>query len=679
LLRDALAFFVEFAKENETSPQVRHEVVQAYFRIGDIQWRLGRNDEARGAYDRGIAMAGALASELPCDPGQQFQLAEGLMRLGCLLRGFNEIDAAQQAFVKAAEILRQLVAWLPLHTDCRSLLADAHNNMGLIHASLGQELEAEQSYRRAIALRGAAPPNGASVHDRVDYLFSMIQMNLGTTLAQLGRLDEAERANQEAVALAEATVAASPASAHYRDNLSRCCNNLAYVLSRTGRLGDAESTYRQTLDLRRKLADMFPNVPSYRSELAKVQNNLAAVLNDSGRFDLAGEAYRDVVRNSRALIEASPELPEYRHLLATGLANLGATANNSGRYSEGERAYAEAAALFETLASQSPSVPEYRWLLAQARNQLGVSLAGLGKPVQAHASQRAALATLNKLIAEFPRVPDYRSSAGVVSASLGALLARGQPVEARQRLESAIEHQIEALRCNPAHRGYRKHLGQHHGALALVLLAEDRHALAAQVAERLAAVSAADFQNYLDSADILSACAADAASVAGKLGFDREALARAYRERAGAMLDAALECVPNQQDAWTALAWWLVSTSHVELRRADQAVALSSEAVEQAADDARAWRTLGAAHYRAGNWPEAIVAIERALELAGGSDGAALFFLAMARFRHRDALAAVDVYLRAVAWMETHQPNDAELRRFREEAARMFESMRPVP
>jgi serine/threonine protein kinase/tetratricopeptide (TPR) repeat protein len=679
MLHKALAFFIEFAKENEASPQVKHEVAQAYFRIGDIQSRLGRNHETREAYVRGIALAGELAAELPHHPGQQYQLAEGKMRLGYQLRSFDDLRAAKENFDQAATILRRLVDSLPDDRECRSLLADAHNNQGLVLAALGRELDAEQAYRRAIALRNGPQSDHDARQARFDYLFSMIHMNLAYTLAQLGRLDEAENADRQAVALAEETVAMAPADSHYGDNLARCYNNLAHVMSRTGRLGDAESTYWRSLELRHKLADSFPNVPSYRSELAKVQNNLAGVLTDSGRFDLAGEAYREVVRNARTLVQTAPELPEYRHLLATGLSNLGTTANNSGRSSDAARAFSEAVALFEALGVESPGMPEYRWLLAQARSSLGMSQAGVGQMKQAQATHLAAIATLEALIADFPSVPDYQSSAGVLSAAHGAVLSRVDPAAARACLEAAIEYQAKALRSNPSHRGYRKHLGQHHGALALVWLAGNRHAEAAKVGERLAAVSADDFQNYLDAADILSACAADAELVAERLGLDHEEFSQAYHVRADAMLDAAAQCVPHQHDALTTLAWWLVSTSHVELRRADLAVASGRLAVEQAAGDARAWRALGAALYREGNWQEAIVALERALEFAGGSDGAARFFLAMAHFRHRDALAAADGYRNAVDWMETHQPNDAELRRFRAEAAQLFEPMGPLP
>jgi uncharacterized protein HemY len=80
------------------------------------------------------------------------------------------------------------------------------------------------------------------------------------------------------------------------------------------------------------------------------------------------------------------------------------------------------------------------------------------------------------------------------------------------------------------------------------------------------------------------------------------------------------------------------------------------------------WRTLGAARYRAGNWKEAIAALERSMELRNGGDSSDWFFLAMAHWRLGEKEKARQWYDQAVQWMEKNQPKNEELGRFRKEA-----------
>ena len=84
------------------------------------------------------------------------------------------------------------------------------------------------------------------------------------------------------------------------------------------------------------------------------------------------------------------------------------------------------------------------------------------------------------------------------------------------------------------------------------------------------------------------------------------------------------------------------------------------------------WTTLGIAHYRIGRWQEAVDALQRAGELRAGGDSIDWFFLAMARWQLGDKEQAGAWYDRAVQWMEKHQPQNDELRRFRQEAEELL-------
>jgi len=117
------------------------------------------------------------------------------------------------------------------------------------------------------------------------------------------------------------------------------------------------------------------------------------------------------------------------------------------------------------------------------------------------------------------------------------------------------------------------------------------------------------------------------------------------------------------------LAWLLATCPEPKFRNPSRAVELAKRAVGLEPKESAHRNTLGVAHYRAGNWKEAIVSLEKSEELAPGNYLAwNVFFLAMAHWQLGDKEQARKSYLRAAAWMEKNKPNDEELRRFRAEA-----------
>lgn len=120
--------------------------------------------------------------------------------------------------------------------------------------------------------------------------------------------------------------------------------------------------------------------------------------------------------------------------------------------------------------------------------------------------------------------------------------------------------------------------------------------------------------------------------------------------------------------AYRELAWFLATYADPKFRDPGRAVELAKKAVEVAPLDGPAWNTVGVASYRAGQWREAVGALEKAMALRKGGDSIDWFFLAMAhgRLGHKDQ--ARQWYDKAVPWMEKNQPKNEELRRFRVEA-----------
>ena len=116
------------------------------------------------------------------------------------------------------------------------------------------------------------------------------------------------------------------------------------------------------------------------------------------------------------------------------------------------------------------------------------------------------------------------------------------------------------------------------------------------------------------------------------------------------------------------LAWLLVTCPHPRLRDQVQALGLARTAVDRSPSIGTFRRTLGVAHYRAGDWNAAITALDKSMQLRAGGDASDRFFLAIAHWRKGDKEQATKWYDEAIDWMEKNKSQDQELRRFRSEA-----------
>jgi serine/threonine protein kinase/Flp pilus assembly protein TadD len=115
---------------------------------------------------------------------------------------------------------------------------------------------------------------------------------------------------------------------------------------------------------------------------------------------------------------------------------------------------------------------------------------------------------------------------------------------------------------------------------------------------------------------------------------------------------------------------------HMELAGAlwDQGKQAESRAVERKLILIKAdqYNHLGVARYRAGNFTEALAALETAMTRRSGGNSFDWFFVAMAHWRLDNKDEARKWYAKAVEWMDKNSPKNEELRRFRAEAAELL-------
>ena len=134
----------------------------------------------------------------------------------------------------------------------------------------------------------------------------------------------------------------------------------------------------------------------------------------------------------------------------------------------------------------------------------------------------------------------------------------------------------------------------------------------------------------------------------------------------------AIDIAPKEAKVHNGLAWLLATCADQRLRDPATALASAKKAIELDPKNGNYWGTFGTAHYRSGEWQEALGALDKAVSLKQGGNSSDFFFLAMAHRQLGHADQARAWYDKGVQWMEKNRPKDDEMQRFRAEAAELL-------
>jgi tetratricopeptide (TPR) repeat protein/tRNA A-37 threonylcarbamoyl transferase component Bud32 len=152
LLQQALKFYEQMAGEPGRNPKARREIAQAHRRIGAIQERLGRLEQAEEEYRRAIAVASDLVKEFPAELAYQQDLAAGYRGLGSTLKTRGRLAESEQTFRRAVELQELLVTTFPKVSDYRLALAMALRGLAEAGSASGRPDEGERLCRRSLSL-----------------------------------------------------------------------------------------------------------------------------------------------------------------------------------------------------------------------------------------------------------------------------------------------------------------------------------------------------------------------------------------------------------------------------------------------------------------------------------------------------------------------------------------------
>jgi tetratricopeptide (TPR) repeat protein len=178
------------------------------------------------------------------------------------------------------------------------------------------------------------------------------------------------------------------------------------------------------------------------------------------------------------------------------------------------------------------------------------------------------------------------------------------------------------------------------------------------------------FDQAADSFHKALALAPDAPQLHLKLGLALQGQGKIEESRAA--WRNASELAQNDAFSLNQLAWILATAPDPQHRDPRRAVELAKQAVELAPQNGQIWNTLGVATFRAGEWPPAVDALQRSIELRDGGDASDWFFLAMAHWQLENTDEARAWYDKAIQWMDKNAPRNEELQQFRQEATELL-------
>jgi serine/threonine protein kinase/tetratricopeptide (TPR) repeat protein len=663
--------YYKLVAEDPAVPEYRRELGACLVHLGNVHSKGGRNVESETCYRAALELSEKIVVERPDNPEYRLDLAKVHSNLAILLDFIGKPREAEIAFDNAVRVLDKAAVEFPKEAPIRIRLASIHSNRGTLLQSIGRLKEAEEAFREAVRIEKELAADRSDGPTRKQLITS--HHNLGNILANTGRLKGAEESYRAALDVVEKLVSDFASVPEYRQSLGYTLDSLASLLYNTSRFKEAESYYRRMLDIHEKLVADYGSVPQYRVDLANGYNNFGLFLRSISRPKDAEQTLRKALTLKEQIAAEGHTAPDYQASLASGYFNLAMLLQNTGRLTESETPFRQALALQTKLVADGPQQPQFSKELANTYSHLGVVLQYTGRAGEAEKAYTEASAIQEQLVVRFPNVPEYHSDLGATLNNLGMLACdRGYFQKSRQYLEKAVVHQRLALQANPQQPTYRWYLRNHYFNLAETVLRLDEYASAADAAEEMVKLFPGSWQEASQAFGFLMRCADRVRQDSRLSSVQQPKLAQIYSDRGRKLVRQVAEQLAHQPMALNNLAWALVTGADRQNQDPDLAIELAHKALEDAPNSGVIWNTLGVAQYRASNFKDASMALEKSVEFSKGGNGVDWFFLAMSLEQLKEKEKARRWYDKAVEWMDKNKIKDEQLLRYREEAAELL-------
>jgi len=153
-LAKAVALLKALSASSPTNPEHQHLLALCYLEVAAVE--DGRRRQARDADERAIEILQGLVEAFPGIPDYAYDLSEAYVRIHLpdppIPREVE--DVIQERFRKALALLERLAIKHPDVPDYVASEARVHHKLGSFHRQMDRWDDAEQSFRKAIAIQG---------------------------------------------------------------------------------------------------------------------------------------------------------------------------------------------------------------------------------------------------------------------------------------------------------------------------------------------------------------------------------------------------------------------------------------------------------------------------------------------------------------------------------------------
>lgn len=376
LVRKALEYLDDMAREDAGDASLRREVAAAYLKVGDVQGRpyrpnIGQTEGALSSYQKALAILEELAAADPADLTVRRDLATVYERIGNIQLRQNALPEALEKQRKAFAIRKELMAADPSNANYRRELADSYIYLGdamqaqpysTNEEGLRQVGEALALQREALALE---LPHDLQIRRDIAQAY----MRVGFRLKSLGSLDkEALRqwleSERKALAIRESVVALDTKNTHDRRSLADQYMLCADAQLGNGDLAQALEGFRQALTMFKSLLAADPSSVETRRDLSFAYLKLAETWAKLRRPAAARENYGEVVRLTKQLQADDPASTEDLQTEALAHMGLSSLSEQAGDLAGAIESYRRVLDIYERINDRAKSDAASQRLLA---------------------------------------------------------------------------------------------------------------------------------------------------------------------------------------------------------------------------------------------------------------------------------------------------------------------------
>jgi serine/threonine protein kinase len=340
LLESLLEFFDQFSRENEKD--LRLETADARKRVGDIQNKIGKLEEAEQSYLKALSSFTNLSNQFP--DKHEFILSQVAIynELISVTAKRGQIARTLQYFQEARKLL-DTTKRMAESADSRFALAKLLNSVGTLAAKFGREPR----------LRPPGP------FGRFGNMGAGLQAGPPQVLKREAEL------NAEALDLLNTLVNEDPEKTAYKIALARALRDEARIAKSMAELPRADEALNKSVQILESLIKANPDSIVFKYELADTLSTTVAMRPIDMQRALRSLAMCDEI------LATSPFVPEYLALKASTLVRTSMMMQaTSGRTTRSEEALQEALKIQRELAKRYSDVAVYTISLSQTLSQL---------------------------------------------------------------------------------------------------------------------------------------------------------------------------------------------------------------------------------------------------------------------------------------------------------------------